>query len=349
MKTLNLVSKLVVTVILLSACGTKSSNTGISKGNDPIPVSVMELHKEMRSEPVHTSGQFTTDDETFLSFKTGGVISTIMVKEGESIKKGQLLATLDLSEINALVQQATLGFEKATRDYNRAKNLQKDSVATVEQMQNAKTALDIASQQLNTAKFNQKYSEIRAVNNGFILKKFVNPGQVIGPGIPVFQTNGAGTSNWILKVGISDKQWARIKLGDKATITTDAIPSKELNAIVSNKSEGADPMSGAFSIELKLTDNIPVGLAAGLFGKANIYPSQMSEVWSIPYSSLLDGNANTGYVFVTDDNKTARKIPVNIETIEKDQVLINGGLENSSHLIVGGSAYLSDNSVITIK
>ena len=335
--------------VVISSCSHKTAPAEISKDSESIPVSVMTLSKEMREIPIHASGQLTTDDETFLSFKTGGVISSILVKEGESVHKGQLLATLDLSEINALVAQAGLGYEKANRDYIRAKDLQKDSVATVEQMQNAKTALDIATQQLNSAKFNQKYSEIRAVNDGFILKKFANVGQVVGPGIPVFQTNGAGTSNWILKVGVSDKQWALIRPGDKAAITTDVMPEKEMNAVVSNKSQGADPMSGAFIIELKITDPRPLNLAAGLFGKATIYPAQKAGLWAIPYTALLEGNANTGFVFITNDDKTAHKIPVTIESIETNQVLINGGLENASKIIVAGSAYLNDNSNITLK
>ncbi len=349
MKTLKNIPILAAIAIIITACGSKTAPAEISKGNDPIPVSVMTLNREMQEEPIHASGQLTTDDETFLSFKTDGVISSILVKEGESIHKGQLLATLDLSEINAQVNQATLGYEKASRDYTRATNLQKDSVATVEQMQNAKTALDIATQQLNTAKFNQKYCEIRALNNGFILKKFANTGQLVGPRSPVFQTNGAGVSSWILKVGVSDKQWALIRLGDKATITTDAMPDKQMNAEVSNKSQGADPQSGAFFIELKITDAKPQNLAAGLFGKAIIYPAQKSGLWSIPYTALLEGNASTGYVFITNDDKTAHKIPVSIENIEKDQVLINGGLETASKIIVAGSAYLNDNSIITIK
>ncbi len=277
------------------------------------------------------------------------ICGIILVKEGEGVRKGQLLATLNLTEMNSYVEQADLAFEKASRDYDRAKSLQKDSVTTVEQMQNAKTALDLAAQQLNTVKFNLKYSEIRAVNDGYILKKFANTGQVVGPGTPVFQTNGAGKTSWILKVGVSDKQWAQIKLNDKAIITTDAMPVGELNAVVSAKSEGADPATGSFTIELKLIDNKAIDLADGLFGKATIYPSQKTGTWSIPYTSLLDGNANTGYVFVTEDNKTARKIPVSVAEIDKDSVLINGGLENTQNIIVAGSAYLSDSSPIIVK
>ena len=151
------------------------------------------------------SGQFTTDDEVMMSFKTTGIISKIFVKEGDAIKKGQLLATLNLTEIDASLQQAQLAYEKASRDLQRLNNLYNDSVATLEQVQNAKTTRDLAAQQLNTARFNSQYSEIRAEANGFVLRKLANEGQLVSSGNAVFQTNGAGSGKWILRSGITDQ------------------------------------------------------------------------------------------------------------------------------------------------
>ena len=317
--------------------------------NEPIPVSLLPVQKAVFDQPISTSGNFTTNEETYLGFKTGGVVSSVLVKEGEAIQKDQLLATLDLTEMNAMVKQAQLAVEKAQRDFDRALALSKDSVATTEQLQNAKTALDLAGEQLVAAKFNLRHSEIRAVSDGFILRKMANPGQIVGPGTPVFQTNSNKRAAWVLKAGVSDAQWAAIQLNDKAAITTDLNPGEAIQAIVSSKSEGADPLTGQFSIELKLVDEKALRLADGLFAKATVFPSQKVGYWSVPYVALLDGNDNKGYVFITKDQKTALRIPVSIARIEKDQVLIDGGLEGISTIIVSGSAYLSDSSKITIR
>ncbi|MGY0039503.1 biotin/lipoyl-binding protein [Pedobacter sp. NJ-S-72] len=88
----------------------------------------MKLNQESSNATIAVSGQFTTDDEVLLSFKTGGIINSLLVKEGDAVKKGQLLATLNLTEINAQVQQTQLSYEKAKRDYQRTKNLYSDSV-----------------------------------------------------------------------------------------------------------------------------------------------------------------------------------------------------------------------------
>lgn len=341
-------SLLFAATVLLASCGTEKKKDVVPSGKDPIPVKVIAIEKKASQREIRTSGQFTTNDETMLSFKTGGVINGIYVKEGDRVKKGQLLATLDLTEISAQVNLATLGHEKADRDYKRVQNLYRDSVATLEQLQNSKTALDLAQQQLDAAQFNLRYSEIRAVNDGVILKKFANAGQVIGGGMPVFQTNSAGNSDWILKVGVSDREWAQIRINDKATVQTDAEDGKTIDASVTSKSEGADPFTGSFTIELKIANSKTNAIAAGMFGKATIYPSDAAACWSIPYEALLDGNGNTGYVFVTNDKKTAEKVPVKIGTLQEDRVIISEGLENATLLIVSGSAYLAEHSPIRI-
>lgn len=333
--------------VAFTSCNTRAEKLE-TKQDDVIPVKLMPLQQENMQQFIYASGQFSTDDETNLAFKSGGIINRVLVKEGDAVKKGQLLATLNLTEINAVVEQASLAYQKAQRDYERASNLYKDSVATLEQMQNAKTALEVSKQQYASAGFNQRFAEIRATRNGYVLRKYLNDGQYASAGTPVLQVNGAGETGWILKAGVSDYQWAAINVGDKATISTDAIPGKGLNAIVVRKPEGVDPVSGTFVIHLQLSDKSNPAVASGLFGKATIHPSHSTSAWSIPYDALLDGDASQGYVFITNDNTTAQKIKVQVSKIESGKVIIASGLEQAKSLIVSGSAYLNDGSKINV-
>ncbi len=339
---------LLLVALSFSACGNHKKETSTMADQDTIPVKIMMLQMEDANHAIQSSGQFTTNDETFLSFKNGGIINKIYVKEGDPVHKGQLLASVNQTEISAQVQQVTLSYQKAQRDHDRASQLYRDSVATLEQMQNAKTALQVARQQLDAIKFNQNYSEIRATSNGYVLKKLANDGQVVGPGTPVLQINGANQSKWVLKIGLSDEQWASLKIGDRADITTDALPQAVLQAKVSRKAEGIDPQSGTFGVELTLDDANTKGLAAGLFGKATIIPTRTTSSYAIPYDALLDAGENEGYVFVTDDEKTAKKVKVKLGAVLKDKINISGGLENARALIISGSAYLTDGSKIRI-
>ncbi len=342
-------NKILLTILIFSfaafwGCSSKEKQ----KTNDTIPVKIVELKKEPVQKPIIVSGVFTTDDETYLSFKTGGIVKAIYVSEGDEVKKDQVLATLELNEIQAQVSQAKAAYEKALRDYNRAENLYKDSVATLSQMQDAKTGYDVAVEQLTIAKYNLNHSEIRATDDGYILKKFVNEGQLVGPGTPVLQTNGAAKGNWILKAGISDHDWSVVKIGDNALIQSDVDPSKNIDATVYRKSEGVDPYSGTFYVDLKITSNQTPKIASGLFGKAKIFPKYPFDVWIVPYQSILEGDGNSAYVFTTNDMKTASKVKVNIFEFDKDSVYLTSGLDESKYLIVSGGAYLDDNSQIKI-
>ena len=223
MKT-NIITTVMTLALLtvLQACTDSKGDTTIPKLLEPVPVRVIDPKQTAGTQTIKASGQLTTNDETVLGFKTSGVVRSILVNEGDAIKKGQLLATLDLREIDAHVSQATHGYEKTKRDLQRLENLYRDSVVTLEQLENAKTALELAKEQLDIVKFNQGFSAIHAASDGFILRKFVNAGQVVDVGDPIVMTNGAATGKWILKVVVSDKQWFKIKVGDRAKVNIDA-------------------------------------------------------------------------------------------------------------------------------
>lgn len=331
---------------LLLSCGKEKAVKTIP--DTVIPVKIQDLRKENRHPVYNVSGQFTTEDEANLSFKNGGIIRTIYVREGDAVKKGQLLAVLDMTEINALTSQAEIALSKAERDYSRASNLYRDSVATLEQMQNAQTALDIARQQAVNARFNRQTAVIRATQSGYVLRKYAQEGQIVGPGTPILQINGASKGDWVLKAGVSDIQWAAIQAGDRATITTDAYPQKKINGRVTKKSEGSDPMTGTFTVTIAVEGSNHAGIAAGLFGKAEITGSRQQSVWAVPFSALLDSDRSRGFVYIVSDSNKARKVPVIIERIENKNVIISAGLEDSAQIILEGNAYLTDGSEISI-
>ncbi len=330
--------------LLLTACKDGKQEDTTSSA-EVIPVKTMTLQREDVTMDIPLAGKFTTDDETMLSFKTGGIIRDILVDEGDAVRKGQVLATLDLTEINAAVQQAELGLDKARRDFERAERLYRDSVATREQFENARTGLDVATEQLKAARFNNQYSVIRAAADGYVLMRMAEEGQMAGPGQPVLQVNGAGNGKWIFKAGISDRERAGISLGDKAEISTDA--GQRISATVTRRSEGIDPYSGTFTVYLTV-EGKPTGLASGLFGKGVLHASGKISAWRIPYAAILDGDRQEGMVFITTDEKTAEMRKVKVQAINAGEALVTAGLEDARLLIVSGSAYLTDKSQIRV-
>ena len=335
-----------IVIVLLQACNGEATEKQPAINSEAIPVKLLPVSQDTTSNMINASGLLSTENEARLSFKINGIIEKVFVKEGDHVRKGQLLATLKSAEIAAQVQQVQLAAEKAQRDYQRANALFRDSVATLEQLQNAKTGVDIAKQNLQQVLFNQEYSRIYAAADGFIVKKMGNEGELANPGSPIlFMNTVSHLSPWVLKIGLSDKEWTAIEVGNKATVIVDAFPARSFNGTVSKKSIAADAASGSFQAEVQV-DFGNQQPAIGMFGTASILPSHSSVGFSIPYEALLEANGKKGFVFVSDDKRTVTKVAVTISGISNNVVYIEDGLQGHAYVVTSGSPYLDNNSVI---
>src|SRR5450432_3176298 len=152
--------------LITSSCGAKKPP--VQMGEEAIVVRTQPVSSVNYAATLEYSGLMASTSEAKLSFKIAGIISKIYVKEGDHVSKGQLLATLNKTEINAQVLQASSGVEKAKRDVGRIKNLYEDTVATLEQYQNVQTQLSVANQSLHIAQFDRLYAEIHASDDGTV-------------------------------------------------------------------------------------------------------------------------------------------------------------------------------------
>lgn len=340
-------NKLVFTFMLafiFSACSDKTQPENTVR---KIPVQTTRAVSGPVSLPVYRSGILSTATESRLAFKTGGLISKINVEEGDQVRKGDLLAALNLEEINAQVTQARSAQQKASRDLERIEQLYRDSVATLEQRQDVKTAFDVAEANLKIALFNLKHSQILAPENGFILKQFAEENEMVGPGTPVFYFAQAG-EHWILRLGVTDKDIIRLQIGDSASVRFDVYPNKEFAAQVSEIARAVDPQNGTFEVELTL--NTPEEkLVSGFVARAVIFPLKKNSVFMLPVESLVEAHAGRGYVFTVaeTDSQVIRKA-VTIGPIVDDRVVIESGLSASDMVVTTGAAFLTEKSIIQI-
>ncbi len=338
---------ILILLTTLIACGKRSKELKLAIIiDDIIVVNTEKIIESSSIEPIEASGLVASTDESRLSFKTGGIIQKIYVKEGQNVTKGELLATLNLTEINASVQQAAESVNKAQRDLKRVSSLYADSVSTLEQVQNLTTVLSVAKQNLQIAQYNRKYSQIHTSNNGMIVKKIMNEGELAGPGNPIFFMNGSGKNDWILKVGLTDKDWAKLKIGDNAEVNIDAFPKQIFKGAVSNLSQGADPASGLYQIEIKI-DPLDKKFASGLFGVSKIFPNNSPNQASFSVNALIEGNNESGFVYKIEGNK-AKKVAVEVDHIANGRVYLKNYPNDISSVITNGSAYLVDGSIVKL-
>src|SRR5690606_13381446 len=108
------------------------------------PVRVAEAQSGPAVPPIRTNGVVANEDEFRLSFKVGGIIESIRVNEGERVRRGQTLAVIEQTEIDAQVEQARQAHAKAKRDLERGRRLYEDSVISLEQLQDLETQTAVA-------------------------------------------------------------------------------------------------------------------------------------------------------------------------------------------------------------
>jgi RND family efflux transporter MFP subunit len=316
---------------------------------DAIPVQLFPVVISRQSRLLQYSGLMATNDEARLSFKIGGIISRIYVREGDHVSAGQVLASLDLTEIDAQVQQASLNVEKAQRDENRLNNLYRDTVASLEQLQNSHTQLTVAGEALRIARFNRRYAQIRAASDGTILQKMAEEGEYLAAGIPVLIFNGNGNKDWVVRFGVSDKDWAVLHRGDKAAVAIDAYPDHRFSGIITKLAEAADPANDTYPVEVTVE---PAGhkFAPGLFCSLLLQPQAARPYTLIPASALTEGEGSGGYVYTLNaDNRTVRKIPVHVAFFQDDRIAISSGLDSVRQVITDGVGYLTEHSIVKVQ
>jgi len=339
---------LLMTLSIFYSCKEEETKNNPFEGANIISIKTATVSSLQLVNNISTTGLVTTENEANYSFKIGGVIHRIFVEEGEAFKKGQLLATLDVTEITAGLTQAGLNVEKSERDYKRANNLYKDSVYTLEQLQNTKTALDIAKKQKEAVAFNARHAKIFATSDGFVSHKMANEGEVIGAGSPVLIINETTKDNaFILRAGLTDKEWTAVQLGQKALVMLDGYPEKQFDALVFRKSKASDFALGSFQVELRL-DMEGIEPAIGMFGKAEIYTDKAEDVMAVPYEALIEADGNKASVFTVSENNKVKRMLVEILRFENEKVYIKDGLQKTDRIVVSNSAYLNERSRIKI-
>jgi RND family efflux transporter MFP subunit len=332
-------------IILAASCSGNENNETSTSPQPEKTVRVAEVKKDNLSIQVQSVGTLASKDQSNLSFLTGGIIDRIFVSEGEVVMKGQLLARLDMTEIESRVKQASLSLEKAQRDFDRVESLYEDTVATLEQYQDSRTALEVAQANYKIAGFNKQNSEIRAPSNGKILKKLKESNENVGSGHPVL-VFASTEADWILTVNLSDRDIVRVNLKDSAIISFDAYPGEEFEATISEIANSANPLSGTYEVELQLID-YPEKLVTGLIGQAIIYPPEKSYL-IIPPESLVEATGRTGIVFQLVDEKPVRK-SIDILALTESAIIIKNGLKEGDIVVTEGNAWIEDGENIKVK
>jgi membrane fusion protein, multidrug efflux system len=332
-------------LVLLGACSPAEAHRAAEEA-PAVPVRIAAIEHSLVSQPVLGTGVLGDKEEVALSFKIGGVIGRISVDEGDRIRAGQTLATLESVEIAAQVAKAQSALDKAERDRARIESLYRDSVATLEQLQNTTTGVEVAYADLEAAQFNRRFAAITAPADGVVLRRQAETGELVEPGSLVLIV-GTERGGSVLRVGVADRDAVRLSPGDPAAVRFDAYPEAVFAGRVTELPAAADRRSGTWEVEV-LVDGAGRALPSGLIGRVEITPAGGRELPLVPVEAIVEADGDQGVLYSVANDGTARRHEVRIGGIHDSRVAIVAGTEGLTSVVTDGSAYLSDGALVEV-
>lgn len=225
------------------------------------------------------SGTVISDNEKYITSRFMGFIKNVTISEGDKVKKGDLLYEIDSTDIDNKKQQAKLSmqiyqnqFVTVNRNYERYKRLyEKGFVAKheVEQLElsshNLKDMIKISQSQINEIQNQYKYLRILAPNEGIIIKKNINSGEMAIPGVTALILSDL--NNLKIKVDISERDLKHMFIGKEVALTIESINLQtkgKISAIIPS----SNLMTHTFTIKISI-DKIK-NLYPGMYTKVSI-------------------------------------------------------------------------------
>ncbi len=339
-----LLSTIGLSALFTIGCGGAESSL---RTNRVVPVTLAAVANETVSVPITTAGRVAAMTESRLAFKIAGVVDAMPVEAGDQVSRGDILARLQLDEIDAQVIQAERALEKAERDYERIASLYVDSAAPLEALQDTETARDVAEAQLRIASFNRRHAVITAPADGRVLRTHAETDELIQAGQSIISFGATG-SHWLVVTGLADRDVVRIATGDSVAVTIDALPSTELSGTVVTIAQAPEPRSGAYRVEVQLTaTDLP--LASGFVANVKFFPADRMQLSMIPIESLVEADGGSAWVFTIDSGGVyAVRHEVTLGPIVGNRIGIIDGLTDIDTVIAVGAPYLVAGTAVRV-
>ncbi len=295
----------------------------------------------------------------------GGVVRAIYVKQGQAVRKGQLIMKLDnaiaLQQVDAAKSQIA-GLEAqvklAESIYQRQQNLWKDNIGTEVQVLQAKTNAENAAAQLNAAKAQVRVaqesadlSNVYAEINGTIDVVNVKVGEFFSPQSAAMTATGiriVNTGDLKVLVQVPENYSERVKAGGTIKVTLPEVNNKVFYSKITVAGRLIDPVSRTFFIEGKIPQDKDI--KPNQIAKVQILDYSNNAAITIPVNTLqTDDKGKYVLVAVTENGKMyARKKAVTIGELYGDKLEIKSGLAAGDKIITEGFQSLYEGQLIAI-
>ncbi|WP_111307610.1 efflux RND transporter periplasmic adaptor subunit [Confluentibacter sediminis] len=357
MKTTYTIAFLALT-FLVTSCGNDEKKA--MADTTVIPVKVSSISENNNNPFLTASGTIQAVNSANLSTRMMGFVTNIPVNVGDKVKKGQLLVSINnsdlqakLSQVNAGIMEATAAFTNAEKDYNRFKNLFAESSASQKELDDmtanynmAKARLEGAKQMKNEVDAQFAYINIRAPFDGVITGTFIKKGDMANPGMPLVAMEMPSSFEVITNVPESDI--SKIALGTSVTVLIKSM-NKSVNGKVSEVSSSAKNTGGQYLVNVAL-DKTDVPVLSGMFVTVQfpIEKQGQTDMVLIPVSAMVTNGQLSG-VYTVSENHTALLRWLRVGRTFGNQVEVLSGLSAYETYIISADGKLYNGVKVSIK
>ncbi|NIM12845.1 MAG: efflux RND transporter periplasmic adaptor subunit [Candidatus Aminicenantes bacterium] len=354
-----LVSFLIVVIIPFGCSREKAGNQTQPLRKNPVKVKVQPVQRGAVIHTLEYKGTVFPWKRANIGPETSGRIKIIYKKQGDRVKKGDLLAELDTTTLKLQLKQAEAALEVAEAAHkdallnvNRLKKLfQKNAISkmqlekaelsletAVTREKNARATKDLVRHHLDNAYMNAPF-------DGIITSKNSEEGDVINPmmgmGTSVLTLMHLNTVKVVLDV--PSEEIEKITVGQPCTVQVTTLPEETFKGEVYSKNLAADPVSKTFKVEVKI-ENPQLKIKSGIFAEVSIEISRKENCLIVPLSAVIRGG-DIHYVVLYQEGKAKYK---NIKVGEQDQrvVEITDGLSLGQLVVVQGNYDLKEGALI---
>jgi membrane fusion protein (multidrug efflux system) len=277
----------------------------------------------------------------------GGQVRNIYVKQGQSVKKGQLLVKLDNIGIQQQMDQLTVQKNLAETIYERRKNLWDQKIGTEVELLQAKSNVENLDKQMALLREQSDLSNVRAEMSGIAdwvtlrVGEFFSPQSSTASGIRI-----VNNSDLKVTVNVPENYLDRVKEGANIKVTIPDV-NKTINAKVTVKGKIIDPSSRSFYVEAKIPANQE--FRANQLAMVQIQDYATPNTITVPLNTIQnDEKGKFVLVAVKEGDKMfAKKKPVQIGELYQDKIEVKSGLQQGDVLITEGFQGLYDGQLIT--
>ena len=289
-----------------------------------------------------------SDDLVSVSSEVGGRIVRLTVKEGSLVRRGQLIAKIDLEQIDKQIAELRTALQLATEVFQRQERLWKQNIGSELQFLEAKNNKERLEKSLETVRFQKGKANVYAPIAGIVENEYLKQGEMASPGMPIVQI--LNTKKVKVVADVPENYLGKIAKGELVDIHFPAL-DKKIQAKVSQLGRTIDAANRTFKAEVEIPN--PEGLLKpNLLASMELNDFSVDNVVTIPLELVQQEVSGKDYVFVvhqSEDGTVAKKMYIETGESHNGLIIIKSGLVEGQSLINEGARGLTDGEFITVK